>query len=75
MFLEDPLNNIWTWAAREVEIDVKEFNEERMKKQVTSLLKKVNDNGLSQVAMLQAMLENGLSLDSVLALMKEIEGA
>lgn len=74
-FLEDPLNNIWTWAAREVEIEAKEFDEARMKKQVASLLKKVNDNGLSQVHMLQAMLENGLTLDSVIALMKEVEGA
>lgn len=75
VFLEDVNNNIWSWAAREVDIEPKEFDIERMKKQVTSLLKKVNDNGLSQVDMLKAMLENGLSLDSVLALMKEVEGA
>jgi hypothetical protein len=73
-FLNDPLNNIWTWAAREIEIEAKEFDEARMKKQVEALLKKVNDNKLSQVVMLKAMLENGLSLDSIIALMKEVEG-
>ncbi len=74
VFLEDPLNNIWSWAAREVEIEKKDFDEARMKKQVAALLKKVNDNKLSQTVMLKAMLENGLEVATLVALMAEVEG-
>lgn len=75
LFLEDPLNNIWTWAAREIEIEKKEFDLERMKKQAAALVKKVNDNQLSQVDLLKAMLDNGLTVDSLVALMDAVKEA
>lgn len=73
-FLEDPLNNIWSWAEREIAIEPKDFDLARMKKQVESLLKKVDDNKIPQMAVLEAMMEAGLSMNTLIALMAKIEG-
>ena len=72
-FLEDPLNNIWSWADRAVEIEKKDFDIERMKKQAAALVKKVNDNHLSQVDLLKAMLDNGLTVEALLSLMDVVK--
>lgn len=73
-FLEDPLNNIWTWAAREVEIEAKEFDLARLKKNLEATLKKSKDNGISQLQVIETMMEAGLELDTLIALMGKIEG-
>lgn len=72
-FLDDPLNNIWTWAARNVTIEAKEFDEERMKKSLENTLKKADKAGFSQAQVLKAMLSAGLSIDALFAIMDEVK--
>lgn len=73
-FIEDPLNNIWTWADRNIEIAPKEFTLEAMKKQFASVLDKAGKNNFSQLQVIETFMEAGLSLDTLLALMSKIEG-
>jgi hypothetical protein len=72
-FLADPLNNIWTWQARSLEIEPKEFDAERMKKQAEALLKKADKNGFKQIDVLKAMLSGGLKIETLIALMDEVK--
>jgi hypothetical protein len=74
LFLEDPMNNIWSWAAREIEIEAKEFDLARLKKQLESTLKKATDNQISQLQVVETLMEAGLKLDTLLALMDKIAG-
>lgn len=73
-FLDDPLNNIWTWAERNVEMEAKPFDLARIKKQFESTLKKAKDNDISELAVLEVFMEAGLSMDTLIALMGKIEG-
>lgn len=60
-WLEDPLNNIWVWADRNIEIEKKEFDAERLKKQAASLLKKATDNGFQKADVFKALMESGVT--------------
>lgn len=73
-FLDDPLNNIWSWAARNVEIEAKEFTLERMKKQFESTLKKAKDNQFTELQVIETFMEAGLKMDTLIALMDKIAG-
>jgi hypothetical protein len=74
VFLEDVNNNIWSWAAREVEIEAKEFDLARLKKNLESTLKKSADNGISQLQVIETLMEAGLKLDTLIALMDKVAG-
>lgn len=71
-FLDDPLNNIWSWAAREVDIEAKEFDEERMKKALENVLKKADKAGFNQEQVVRGFLAAGLKLDTLLAIVDEM---
>ena len=73
-FLDDPLNNIWSWAGRNIEIEAKEFTLERMKKQFESTLKKAKDNQFTELQVIETFMEAGLSMDTLIALMDKITG-
>lgn len=73
-FLEDVNNNIWTWAAREIDIEPKAFDLDRLKKNLESTLKKAADNEISQMQVLETLMEAGLKMDTLLALMDKITG-
>jgi hypothetical protein len=70
-FLEDPLNNLWTWANRNVEVTKKEFN---ISQSMGALLKKAHNKGVSNNDILKAVMSNGLSVDDLIAFMGTIEG-
>ena len=74
VFLDDVNNNIWSWAAREVEIEKKEFDLARLKKNLEATLKKAADNDMSQMLVIETMMEAGLKLDTLLQLMDKIAG-
>lgn len=73
-FLEDPLNNIWVWAERNVEVEAKPFDINAMKKQFESILKKAKDNQISELTAIETFMEAGLSMDTLIALMGKIAG-
>jgi hypothetical protein len=73
-FLDDPLNNIWSWAERNIEIAPKEFTLEAMKKQFAGVLDKATKNNFTQLQVIETFMEAGLSMDTLLALMAKIAG-
>ena len=74
-FLDDPLNNIWSWAAREVEVEAKEFDEERMKKSFESILKKAGKANFDQAQVVRSFISAGLKVETLLALIDELAQA
>lgn len=60
-WLDDPLNNIWSWSERNIEIEAKEFDASRLKKQAESLLKKAENNGFKKADVLRAMMDSGIT--------------
>jgi hypothetical protein len=71
-FLEDPMNNIWSWAARNIEITQKDFTLEAVTKSIEGYLKKANNNGFSQADVMRAIIKGGISADSIIACMDEL---
>lgn len=74
-FLDDPLNNIWSWAAREIEMEAKPFTMLKVTKMVESMLKKADKAGFKQDDVFKAMLAGGLELDTIHAIMEEMADA
>lgn len=74
-FLDDPLNNIWSWAAREIEMEAKPFTMLKVSKMVESMLKKADKAGFKQDDVFKAMLAGGLELDTIHAIMEEMADA
>ena len=73
VFLEDPLNNIWTWAEREVSVEKKEFDIKQVTKSIENFNKKAADNGLTQADVLRAVLAAGFEVATLMAIMAEME--
>ena len=59
-WLEDPLNNIWTWAGRNIEIEQKKFDADAITKYMTSALKKAAGAGMSQADVMRAIFKAGI---------------
>lgn len=74
-FLEDPMNNIWSWAEREVDIAQKEFDINMVTKTVERMTKKATDAGLSQADVLRAVFKAGFTPEALLAVMVEMDPA
>lgn len=73
-FLEDPMNNLWSWAGREVDIEKKEFDLERLQKMTESIVKKADKAGITQLEILRAVMAAGVKVDTILELMQEMDG-
>jgi hypothetical protein len=71
-FLDDPLNNVWSWATRHIEMEKKEFTLLKVTKQVESLLKKSAAAGFKQTDVFKAMLAGGLDMETITAIMEEM---
>src|SRR5690606_25693637 len=55
-FLEDPLNNIWTWAERNIEVEAKPLDLKDVTKAVERYLKKADKDGIPQVDVFKAII-------------------
>ena len=71
-FLEDPMNNIWSWADRHVEVVKKEFSLDQVTDAFKTYTKKAQKAGLTQKDVIKAILASGVELDTVISLMGEI---
>lgn len=71
-FLDDPLNNIWTWAAREIEMEAKPFTMLKVTKMVETILKKADKAGFKQEDVFKAMLAGGLEMDTITAILEQM---
>lgn len=71
-FLEDPLNNIWTWADRNIELEKKDFDVNKIGELFEQFVKKAAKENLTQKDVLKAIFQKGVELDTIVALMGEI---
>lgn len=69
--LDDPLNNVWTWADRHIEVTPKEFS---IGQSMGALLKKAHNKGVKNNEILAAVMANGLGVDDLIAFMGTMEG-
>lgn len=67
--LEDPLFNFWSWADKEVEVARKPFKLADITKNVEKMLKKADEEGLARADVLKAILDGGIKLDEIVAIM------
>ena len=72
-FLEDPLNNFWTWAEREIDIEVKDWTPEKVTKMIQSSLKKAVKNGFTQADVIKAVLAGGLDIAALADILQGME--
>lgn len=68
-FLEDPLNNIWSWADKHVKVEKKPFKLDA----VTKIIEKAREEtGGDDAAVIRAVFDGGISFDAVIAVMEEM---
>lgn len=79
-FSQDPLNNVWTWAERHIQIDVKPFTVEDVAKRASSLWKSAHAANISNSQIIQSILlakdANGklaFSLDDVVQALQSLD--
>lgn len=70
-FMEDPLNNIWTWASRNIEVEQKPFGEDNLVKYLTSARNKLQGK-MSDADILRAVFKAGVSAEAVIEIMDEL---
>lgn len=70
-FLDDPLNNIWTWAMRNVEVEAKEFTLDKITAGVASFMKKGDKAGFNKADIISALLA-GLTVDDLHEVMTKL---
>lgn len=70
-FLDDPHNNIWTWAERHVEMQAKPFELAQVTKYVENILKKAEKAGYSQADVISAVIAGGIEMDALIAILEK----
>lgn len=68
-WLSDPMNNIWSWAARHIDIVKKPYNVSDVTKAIEKALKKK----ASKADILQAVFSGGLTMEDILAIIEPKE--
>lgn len=72
LFMENPHNNIWTWAERNIEIEKKDFELNKVTEYVIQSMKKAQAQGLTQVDVMKAIIKAGITADTIIAIMGEV---
>lgn len=68
-FLDDPHNNVWTWAERNVEVEVKPFDVNKVTTFIANALKKTKGD---QLAVLRAVFAGGITPVAIHLMMEEM---
>jgi len=71
-FLEDPLNNIWTWAARHVTVERAAFSLDTVTSHVKLYLQKAKDAGMTDADVMRAIIKGGITADCIIGMMDEL---
>ena len=72
-FLSDPNQNVWTWSNKlKVEHEKEPYDVAVVTKYISNALKKAKENGATQAQVFKAILEGGLTMDTVLDMMDEL---
>lgn len=73
VWLEDPMNNIWSWADRNIEVVPKEFNIEAIKKATENMLKKAEKNHISKAEVFGAIIAGGFTIAELVECMVKLD--
>lgn len=73
--LDDPHFNLWTWADRNVDIEVKPFDLAKVTTFAASAIKKAEKDGISKAELLKAFIAGGFDADMLLAVMESMTQA
>ena len=69
-FLEDPLNNMWTWAERNVEVEKKTATLETLEKYVHNFIKK-NQGVYTNEEIAATILKAGVTVETLIVMMQQ----
>lgn len=72
-FLADPHNNIWTWAARHVEVEAKPFTADKVKAYMVKALKDAQAAGMSELDVFRGVFKAGFKVDTIIAMLAELD--
>lgn len=72
VFMENPNNNIWTWAERNIEIEQKAFELEKVTSYLKVALQKAKDANLTHVDVMRAVIKAGITADDIIAIMEDV---
>ena len=72
LFLEEPHNNVWTWAERNIDVMPKPFDVSAITKYMQGALKKAQENGLSQKDVMKAVFASGIEIDCLMDVLDEL---
>lgn len=64
-FLEDPNNNIWSWADRNVEIAPKPLDTKQITANVQKWFKKAENDGIKKSDVIKAIMDAGVTIEEV----------
>ena len=70
-FLQDPNQNIWTWADRNVEVEAKPFTADKVTEFIIKATKKLQGD---QVAVLRAVMAGGITPAALATILQEMGG-
>lgn len=73
-FIAEPANNIWTWAERNIEVEQKPFDGEKLQKAAKAMLARAGEAGFQQSDVLKAFIKNGLTLDTIIECLASADG-
>ena len=71
-WLEDPMNNIWSWADRNIDVVAKEFTLDAVKKSMETLFKKAEKHEINRVDVIATILGAGISIEELVQAMDKI---
>lgn len=57
-FLEDPLNNFWVWADREIKMEAKAFDPDKVTKYISHAFKKAEKDGYTKADVIRALFKD-----------------
>jgi hypothetical protein len=69
-FLQDPNNNIWSWAERHIQVEAKPFTDAKLTQYVENAIKKMAGD---QVRVLKAVFAAGITPDALIVAMQQTE--
>jgi len=68
----DPHFNLWSWAGRNVQIERKPLDLDKVSQYIKGVLKKAEDEDVSQADILKAVLKGGIEFDTLIAVMQDM---
>ena len=70
--MTDPHFNMWTWAEKNVSVEKKPLDLEKITQYMKSALKKADDEDISQADVLRAVLKGGIEFNTLIAVMQDM---